>query len=643
MNRRPMRLALIIAILVVVFAPAASAAKATKPCDSPDPILGIANCQQGGGQTTLPTPTPTPSTSASAAPSAETTPTAPRASTASEEWASDTGKSVGGVADQMKDAYQRSPSPSWQTTIIPYAFTWAIGMVIFAIAMIVTISRGSRDDPKSRAELREQALKLWLYYPLMMILPMILKWTVDTAAGVSEGLVAQSGGSFAQFLDGFSQKMDADPLSFVLGGLGGAVAGLLLLLPTLGAMLMWLIFDITSRVGVQLLMLLVPITGALSLFPGAARRWSARAVGFLLGCILTPVVTRFTFWVMWLIAKDQVTDSANMLHSLLTILVVLFMCTASPIMLAYVMPMLLPQAGAVYGGGGGSTARSAQDLLDQASNGVENMAQKFRGNQAMSKGAAQAAGKEAVTEASAAKAAGGGAASTSSGAASASSGGAAAATKAGAVLGPVGLGLAALAVGAQKVGEMVESASKNAASQQLQGGGGGASAADHAPSVLPRSRPNARGFASRGRGPDAAIQADAVIQADAAAPEDTAAFEQDSPSQSYFDDPASEEMDYLGVPEGNYSTVEAPAPDWYEEPSHGHHHTAAGPYQPAEQPHQHPVDQPAGHGGGRPVGRPSLPAPRRVRIDPPVVNDWETRRSPMGTEPPPPLPSNDSK
>lgn len=492
MNRILKSLLLAISISALMIVPTASAVVGIPdPCNSSDPHLSLANCQSGS-ESASPKPTSPLAPSTSASPVSAASPSAPasKPSTAAEEWGVDSAKSVGGVASRMKDAYHRQATPTWRT-VVPYAFTWAIGMVIFAVALVVSVARAARLNPKARAELRPQAVKLVTYYPVMMMLPMVLKWAVDTMAGVSEGLVAQSGKSFDQFILAFGEQVMKDPLSFVVGTLGGAVAGLLLLLPVLGFMLMWLIFDITSQVGVQLLMVLMPITGALSLFPNSFQRWSSRAIGFTLGCLLTPVVTRFTFWVMWLIAGDQVTNSANVFHALLIILVVVFMCSAAPIMLGYVMPMLLPQASAVYGGGGGSAGHAGQDMIDRAWGGTRSLFNRIGGGDA-GKGAANAAGKEAASQASAAKGAGGTAGGTAGGGA---------AIAGGALLG----GAALLVVGAQKVGEMVESGSKNAAAQQLQGGGGGTSAADRAPSVLPRNgrMPRYQGGGVRGRGSDA--------------------------------------------------------------------------------------------------------------------------------------------
>lgn len=457
----------LVAAGILAATPSSASALGTSPCQSTNPTMSTQSCTD---QALQPSPAQGSSSPApSAVPSASAGVPA-RPSTAAEEWASEAGRSVGGVSEQVREAYQRPPSLVSSATAVPYAFTWAIGMVIFAVALLVTVGRASRDNPQQRAELKAQAAKLWLYYPVMMFVPMVFKLGVDTMVGMSEGMVSVSGQGFNTFLDSFGAEISKDPLSLVTGGLGGAVVGLLMFLGVLVVMLVWLVEDITAQFGVQLLMLLIPITGALSLFPRAGRRWSARAAGFVLGCLLTPVVTRFTFWVSWMIGADLVTNaSANVLHTLLIVIVVLTLITSTPVLLAYVMPMLLPQGSGVYGGGG-SVGGQLLEGGRQLSDGVQDLARKFSKGGGGDKAAADQAGADAVSEASAART-GAGAAEAGAGAEAAGAG----AAGAGAVAGPVGLAAMLALAAAQKVVGATSAATKNAAAQQLQGGGGATS------------------------------------------------------------------------------------------------------------------------------------------------------------------------
>jgi len=366
-------------------------------------------------------------------------------------------------------------------TIVAYAFTWGIGMAIFAIAMVVTVVRAARGGPKARAEAQVQAVKLAAYYPLMMMVPMLVKWFSDIMGGVAEGIVTQSGVSFTQFLGQFAGVMTRDPLGVVVGVLGGAVVGLLLLLPVLAAMLLWLIEDIASAFGVQLLMMLIPITAALALFPNG-RKWVSRAIGLLLGCLLAPVATRFAFWIMFAVGGDMLTQTSNTLYALLTIFVVASMATASPIALGYIMPMLVDRAGPVYGGAGGNPAKGGQDLMNQIGDGINHL--KSGGKSAEGGGSADAAGAEALSQVGG-KAAGGAAAE---GAAAGVAEGAAAGSAAGPIGAVAGAALGATVAAVGAVGDMVSSASKSAAAEQLAAGGGGTSAAGGSVG-LPRSGP----------------------------------------------------------------------------------------------------------------------------------------------------------
>ena len=471
-------LAIVTTLVGLAVAPDAHAALGQNPCNSTDPGLMLEGCDPNSGSTTTPTPTPTPTTS-TPAPSASPT-ASPKASTNAEEWAQGTAEGTGKIAGTLKESYQTPTKVALSSnTIVAYAFTWAIGMVILAIALMVSVARAARTTPQSRAEATIQAQKVLLYYPGMMMIPAVVKLAVDTAMGVAEGITAQSGASFSGFLDSFGSVMTQDPLSLVTGVLGGGVAALLLLLPTLLFMLMWLVMDIAAQFGAQLLMILLPITFALGMFPNAFKRWSGRATGFLLGCILTPVVTRFVFWVMWSIAGDMLQNvSQNIFHALLIIFVVITIGTSAPIGLAYVMPMVLDRSSGVYGGGGGSSVRPGQELVDKITNGVQ---QRFTGsgggNSILDKGTADEAGSTAVAQAKGAGSAGGATAGSTAGGATAGGGSAAGGAAGGAAAGGIAaagalgvLGAAVLA--AQQGGEALGAAAKNTASMQLQAGGG---------------------------------------------------------------------------------------------------------------------------------------------------------------------------
>lgn len=524
--------------LVAVWALTTPAQAAIKidPCETADPTMLLQQCRGGAAPTAapgppLPRPTSAPSSRggvvpvqpspspASPTPSPSASPGIATASpsTPAEQLATDTGKSVSGLAPQLKDAYRRPLGPAWSSrTITAYSFTFALGLVIFAIALLVTFARVSKNTPQRRAEFMAQTQKLFLYYPIMMFMPALVKWGLDIAAGFSEGLVRQSGSSFTTLLDSITTKMGADPFSFVTGGLGGVVVALILLGAVLLTMLLWLVMDITAQFGVQLLLLLIPITGALSIFPNAARRWSSRAIGFTLGCLLTPVVSRFAFWVMWLIGADMVAGSANVLHSLLMVVVILGIGTAAPMVLGYIMPMILPQAGGIYGGGGGSTNRPVQELVQRGWNAVESLGGRLSPSQAggmAESAAAEKAGSSAVAQASSSGARSA-AASTGGSRAGAAVGGASAAGGAAAAVGGAAAGV--LWAAAKGI-EAVQTAGKTSAALQLQAGGGATSAAEP-PLQMPRgSARTSVGYA--GRGPAAAATessgAEGQIQANA--------------------------------------------------------------------------------------------------------------------------------
>ena len=144
-------LAMVIALMLCFSASPVALAAQQDPCYGTDPTLAL-GCIPAG-ESPPPTPAPAPTTS-TPAPSASPT-ASPKASTNAEEWAQGAAESSGKIAGTLKESYQNpNKVPVSSNTIVAYAFTWAIGMVILAVALMVSVARAVRTTTLPRTRLR---------------------------------------------------------------------------------------------------------------------------------------------------------------------------------------------------------------------------------------------------------------------------------------------------------------------------------------------------------------------------------------------------------------------------------------------------------------------------------------------------------
>ncbi len=390
-------------------------------------------------------PAPPPSEEPPAPPPSEepSTPPPPSASsnpsptTAAEEWAEEAAKSAGELASRVGIG-TGSRDGDWGSGIgETFGVTFSIGLVIFAIVMIMMLARASRGhySPEARSEFADALPKIAIYVPLMLSTPTAVHWVSTFGKDLSESFASELGSSFGDMMRAMGGSMLRGG---IFGFIGGAALALIILFVLLIAMLVWFIEDCVAEYALYILTVLIPISTALSLWPSNKRlRW--RLIGVIAGCALVPAVSRFAYWIMSKFMVTNVFSGTLDMATMVKAIVVIAMSTSMPIILGYIMPALSPYGAPGSDGAAGpwqSHVKEARQNVQEGSRktqqGVDRLMQRFRDGKSTTTGAGStSSGNTAGASSGAAtgaggSVAGGNAAGASGGAATGASGGAAA-------------------------------------------------------------------------------------------------------------------------------------------------------------------------------------------------------------------------
>lgn len=494
----------------------ASAAEACIPAGEQDPRFQLpgANCPPKTS-TATPTsrPTPLPTAEASSEPSVGMS-SAPQATTNSEEWAGDAADSASELSKVAADRYGRDPG-SRDGFVATFALTFAMGLMIFAVMLILLIARASRAgvSTDARRELMESIPRVLLYVPVMFAVPGLVHIVSSWSHDMGEAFAQQSGVSFGRFLtqagEGF---MDVNLLSL----LGKAFLALVLLIAYVFSLLVWLLEDLVAEYALWLLAALIPIAAAMSLWPTNRRMWW-RIVGVVVGCALVPTVTRFAFWAMFQMQGDVLASGITIM-ALLQGIVVVVLATSMPVVLGFVMPAVMPNGASASDGAAGNWQGHASSAGQQSKSGLQRLGEQFKEGKGTRD--TDGAGLPARVETGATQAGKTGAASTSASSTSGATAGAGAkaGASAGTQAGAAGaaskihpaVAVAAVAAGvAISAGNAVKGASRESALRMNTASGGGY-ATDPDPSSPPRGgQPPAR--RDSGSGPEAQPMLDGPV------------------------------------------------------------------------------------------------------------------------------------
>lgn len=379
----------------------------------------------------------------------------------------------------------------------PFALTFAIGLVIFAVVLLLTIARGSKAgrNPQARQELADSLPRLLFYVPLMLAAPGAVTMVSSFTRQLGDAFAVQSGASFAVFLgrigSGFGDVG-------ILELLGQAFLALVLMIMFIFSLLVWMLEDLVAEYSLWLLTAMVPIATAMSLWP-SNRRMLWRIIGVVVGCALVPTVTRFAFWVMFQMLGDVLADGMSVM-ALIQAIVVVVLATSMPVVLGFVMPALMPNGAAGSDGTAGNWKGHVRNAGVQSKDGVGRLTESFKGGGDAGRAAEGGLPPRASAGASAGKTTTGAAART--GGAAASSGGAAgggaaagagvaargAAAGGASAAGPVGWAAGAAVMAAQVVKsgwDAVKGASRESALRMNTASGGGYATDPDTSSPLP--------------------------------------------------------------------------------------------------------------------------------------------------------------
>lgn len=514
----------------------AMAAEACPPIRANDPrFANNPNClprtaatPQPTNQNTSPPATEVQPSTSAPAPGAEPT-------TNSEEWAGDAADSASELSKVAAERYGRG-NANHAGFVQTFALTFAIGLLIFAVMLILLIARASKAGVSTdvRREMMETIPRVLLYVPLMLAVPGFVHIIQSLSHDLGEGFAAQSGASFGRFLtqasDGF---MDVNLLSL----LGKAFLALVLLIAFLFSLVVWLLEDMVAEYALWMLTALIPIAAAMSLWP-SNRRMFWRIVGVVVGCALVPTVTRFAFWAMFQMQGD-VLESGMSVMALIQAIVILMLSISMPVVLSFVMPAVMPNGAAASDGAAGNWQGHATSTGKQSKSALEQLGEGFKDGKGSRTKPEAAASQSGGSDASAAKASSAGstgastagrakvgasAAGASTGAASAggaSAGGASAAAGAASKAHPIAAAAVIAGSIALAAGNTIKGASRESALRMNTAAGGGYA-------TDPDSSSPSRGVGQRparrdsGSGPEA---------------------------QSVSDDPTTQDDDYNGGPE----------------------------------------------------------------------------------------------
>ena len=481
MIRRQFLIAMAVVLLVLTSTITASA----EPEPTPPPLgcNGKKNprwSDDGTCASTSPQPTTTgashsPSAPAGSATSARPSATQPpaaqpsaaqRPTTAPEEWAAESGKTVAKIGDEVaRRAKSRDRMAGWREALTgPYAVTLAIGWFLLAVVMVVNIARASYGG--SRAEQREllhRVLpKFIMYGPLSVLLPGLAAYLLDIGQNLTDTALAASGNEFSSLLKSLGSRFGNPTGELWASSEWSALLFLIAAVLLIVTLVSWLLQDWVAPMSMYLLTLMIPIVLALATQPRQQQRL-LRLLGAILGTMLTPFITRFMFWAtLPLIAAELSDTNTELTLSVFKVIALLAVCTSAPLVLSYVMPHLLEGAGNIQAGQGliGGLGQAGKPLMDAS----QQLSKQIRAGMQTGPGTPAAAQRASVLSKAgygSAKAAAAGGGKTA--AAGAAGGGAAAA------LGP----LAAVAAAGVAVGQAVVGSARSAAAQSLAASGGG--------------------------------------------------------------------------------------------------------------------------------------------------------------------------
>ncbi|WP_161490294.1 hypothetical protein [Tessaracoccus flavescens] len=329
------------------------------------------------------------------------------------------------VADRYGRAtIGRDASP----VLTAYGVSFAIGLIIFAIVLILTFARAARGhaSPAERTHFRESLPRILFYVPLMLGAPALISWVAGFTHSLGEAIAAQSAVDFGKFMAGAADEFGSID---VLDLLGRAFLAIILLVVYLVGLLVWIVEDLVAQYALWILTVLFPIAAAMSLWR-PNHRMLTRIIGVVIGCALVPTVTRFGYWVMTLLVDTSLSNGMGIMEMLQAIVVVM-LSTSMPILFSYVMPAILPQGAAASDGGAGNWNAHMNNAGGQVSDGVGNLTKQFKGSSEASNGLADRVGTEAASESASASAGAGATASGGAAAGGAAAGGAAAGGAAG--------------------------------------------------------------------------------------------------------------------------------------------------------------------------------------------------------------------
>src|SRR5699024_4262503 len=163
---------------------------------------------------------------------------------------------------------------------------------------------------------------------------------------VAEQSAVDAGAAMGAGMDAIG-NMD-DTMANVGGALGAIIVAALIGI----AALIVLALLMLATWGLNVLSLFVPVVLAMYVYP-PWRPAAKKLAGIIMGLLLMPAMINIIYWVFWAASKDAINGAAGDVFGVVMFMVVgAIMMALAPIIAAWIIPMVVPEGGAMAGGMG---------------------------------------------------------------------------------------------------------------------------------------------------------------------------------------------------------------------------------------------------------------------------------------------------
>jgi hypothetical protein len=245
---------------------------------------------------------------------------------------------------------------------------FGVGILIAMVTLLLTVGKAA-DGTSVRAVslVAASGVKAWLYFPAMLLAPWLLVNIQSVASAVGDQLFAEAGSDFA---GGFLQMIiglvtDEGGFWEKLLNMGGTLVTMLAYPVLLSVINVLVVIElIIADISGALMLCLLPVAMALAIYPKFSRLgWGL--IGVLIGLTLVKPAIGLAMW----IAGDNLSNipaENTWMYLLVSMIICLAVGALPPMVLAWVLPNVAPDAVRAAGSRGLGSARSGGRSMSNA-------------------------------------------------------------------------------------------------------------------------------------------------------------------------------------------------------------------------------------------------------------------------------------